>query len=130
MSKSPRTVLRGEGLELRDPKTFGEPAPRSVGVTEPFGDRSGVQGVDSVPYVRGKRPSGYLAESTLEKSPANGALRERRHHRLNRRRTRPGQPSSDGNRPFGTGSACGGPAGDVRGELRQLYSPERLVNAP
>nr|DAO76161.1 MAG TPA: hypothetical protein [Caudoviricetes sp.] len=24
----------------------------------------------------------------------------------------------DGNRPFGTGSGCGGPAGDVRGKLR------------
>ena len=53
-------------------------------------------------YARRKRPQGYLAESTLEKSLANGALRERRHHRLTRRRTRPRKPSCDGNRLYET----------------------------
>jgi len=58
-------------------------------------------GVDSVPVREGEAArKGYLAESTLEKRPANGALRGRYYHCPTRRRTRPGKPSSDGNRLY------------------------------
>ena len=72
-------------------------------VTNCFGKRSEGLGVDSVP-VRGEEAArtSYPAESTLGKSLANGALRERPRHGLHRRRTRPGKPPCDGNRPFGT----------------------------
>nr|DAX36109.1 MAG TPA: hypothetical protein [Caudoviricetes sp.] len=70
-------------------------------VTNCFGKRSEGLGVDSVP-VREEEAArkGYLAESTLEKRPANGALRGRYYHCPTRRRTRPGKPSSDGNRLY------------------------------
>nr|DAD69257.1 MAG TPA: hypothetical protein [Myoviridae sp. cte0t5] len=72
-------------------------------MTISFGNQSESLGVDSVP-VRGEEAArtSYLAESTLGKSLANGALREWHHHCRTRGRTRPGKPPCDGNRPFGT----------------------------
>nr|DAO34541.1 MAG TPA: hypothetical protein [Caudoviricetes sp.] len=78
-----------------------------------------------VPERGEKRPSGRLAETPPREGP--------RQSNPSRTPSPPastigkdglGSPPCDGNRPFGTGSACGGPAGDVRGKLRQLIRPD------
>jgi len=94
-------------------------------VTNCFGKRSEGLGVDSVP-VREEEAArkGYLAESTLEKRPANGAAGALHPPRPPGGGARPGRAVGGGEPPLRGRSDCGKPDCGASGKLRHTIRPD------